>query len=774
VTTNDQDEPPVDSFAPSAEPAGVDDRRKAARERILAIAGDMRSSFAEGRRVLSFGGYLDLFASHPARYGRSAAEYVRDMFAYYGTESLERPWGKLTRFRLFDAPWSAEETTSAREPELVGHEELQTHLFRALSNFAREGRANRLVLMHGPNGSAKSTAASCILRALEHYSHQESGALYRFHWIFPSRRTSRGSIGFGGGAPADLPDSYAHLEDSEVDARLVMELRDHPLFLIPGPRRRELLAELWDGANVSHEPSDWIARGELSHKNKQIFEALLTEYEGSLEDVLRHVQVERYFISRRYRVGAVTIGPEMSVDAGERQVTADRSLAALPKSLQSTTLFEAHGELVEASGGVLEFSDLLKRPLDAFRYLQITLETGQVSLSQQTLFTNVVMVGSANEIHMAAFREHPEYGSFRGRLELMRVAYLMSYHDERRIYDRQIVPQLRGHVAPHTTTAAAEFAVLSRMRRPESDEYDAPLKAIVEGLTAEEKMDLYADGKAPERLENEERKLLRANIGNIYRETENEVDYEGRIGVSPRVIRTLLLDASQNPEYGYVSPFALLKELDELCKRTAEFEWLKLKPLSGGFHDHEDFRQVVRKRLLDRIEVDARNASGLIEDVQYADLFRRYINHVSAWVKKEKVRNPVTGKDEDPDESLMKEVESLLDVKGEPKDHRDMIISMVAAWAIDNPGNEPSIDIIFPDHVSHLRRAAYQRRRKPFAALLEDVITLVRDEGSGLTPTRREGAEQMVKRMEDVGYEPVSAADAISALIRDRYSDLVG
>lgn len=774
MSVNETDEPAVDSFAPSAEPAGVDRRRKAARDRVLDIAGHMKSSFAEGRRVLSFGEYLDLFASHPARYGRSAVEYVRDMFAYYGTEVIDRPWGEHTRFRLFDAPWSSEEDGPTREPELIGHEELQTQMFRALSNFAREGRANRLVLMHGPNGSAKSTAAGCILRALEHYSHQDSGALYRFHWIFPSQRTSRGAIGFGGGAPAELPESYAHLEDSDVDARLVMELRDHPLFLIPGVRRRQLLAELWDEAGVSSEPSDWLSRGELSHKNKQIFEALLTEYEGSLEDVLRHVQVERYFISRRYRVGAVTIGPEMSVDAGERQVTADRSLAALPKSLQSTTLFEAHGELVDAAGGVLEFSDLLKRPLDAFRYLQITLETGQVSLSQQTVFTNVVMIGSANEIHMAAFREHPEYGSFRGRLELMRVSYLLSHHDERKIYDRQIVPQLRGHVAPHTTTAAAEFAVLSRMRRPDPSEYDSPLKEIVEGLTAEEKMDLYADGKAPHRLSNDERKLLKANIGRIYHETESAADYEGRVGVSPRVIRTMLLDAAQNVEHGYVSAFALLKEMDELCKRTAEFEWLKLKPLSGGFHDHEDFRQVVRKRLLNRIESDARDASGLIEEIQYADLFRRYINHVSAWVKGEKIRNPVTGKDEDPDENMMKEVETLLDVKAEPKDHRDMIISMFAAWAIDHPGSEASIDAIFPDHVRHLRSAAYERRRKPFASLLRDVVTLVRDEGAGLTPSRREEAEQVVERMVAMGYESESVADAFSALIRERYGDLVG
>jgi len=87
-------------------------------------------------------------------------------------------------------------------------------------------------------------------------------------------------------------------------------------------------------------------------------------------------RVERYFISRRYRVGAVTIGPQLSVDAAERQITMDRSLQSLPPSLQAVTLYEAKGELIDAAGGVLEFSDLLKRPLDAFKYLQLSIETG--------------------------------------------------------------------------------------------------------------------------------------------------------------------------------------------------------------------------------------------------------------------------------------------------------------------------------------------------------------------------------------------------------------
>ena len=164
-------------------------------------------------------------------------------------------------------------------------------------------------------------------------------------------------------------------------------------------------------SGATEPPSDWILRGQLSHKSQQVFEALLSSYHGSYIEVLKHVQVERYFISRRYRVGAVTIGPQLSVDAMERQITMDRSLQSLPPSLQAVTLYEAKGELVDAAGGVLEFSDLLKRPLDAFKYLQLSIETGEVALAAQNVQLNCVMMGSANELHLDAFREHAEFAS---------------------------------------------------------------------------------------------------------------------------------------------------------------------------------------------------------------------------------------------------------------------------------------------------------------------------------------------------------------------------
>src|ERR1051325_12235018 len=76
-----------------------------------------------------------------------------------------------------------------------------------------------------------------------------------------------------------------------------------------------------------------MLEGELCHKCRQIYAALLQSYNGDVLKVLRHVQVERFYISRRYMIGAVTVEPQMSVDADYRQGTSDKSHGARPGAL---------------------------------------------------------------------------------------------------------------------------------------------------------------------------------------------------------------------------------------------------------------------------------------------------------------------------------------------------------------------------------------------------------------------------------------------------------
>src|SRR5262245_27389284 len=141
----------------------------------------------------------------------------------------------------------------------------------------------------------------------------------------------------------------------------------------------------------------------------------------------------------------------------------DRSLASLPPALQSLTLYETQGELVDGNRGVIDFADLLKRPLEAYKYLLTTVETGRVSLDVASLELDSVFVGSSNEGYLAAFKEVPEFQSFKGRMELVRVPYLLDYRIEQRIYDAQIRAahlETDKHVAPHVAWVAALWAVL--------------------------------------------------------------------------------------------------------------------------------------------------------------------------------------------------------------------------------------------------------------------------------------------------------------------------
>ena len=750
---------------------------------IESIADEVERRFSSGRLLLSFTEYLDLFAQDPIRQTRDASRYLRDVFDHFGTTQVEYPFGKYTRFNLFDLPWEKKGATGLPRGALVGQEAVQGEVYRALSNFAREGRPGRLLLLHGPNGSAKSTLVSCLMRAMENYSMQPEGALYRFHWVFPSQKTMRGSLGFSSreaasSAHADSS-TYAHLADDQIDAKIALEVRDHPLFLVPVEERRTLLERSYKawakktGQNPE-PPNEWILRGQLSHKAQQVFEALLASYHGSYREVLKHVQVERYFISQRYRVGAVTLGPQMSIDAGERQLTADRSLAALPPSLQALTLYEVKGELVDAAGGILEFSDLLKRPLDTFKYLQLSIETGEVSLTQQNVLLNCVMLASANEVHLDAFREHPEFASFRGRIELIRTPYLLNAQSERAIYESQITPQVRRHVAPHSTEIAAMFAVLTRMRKPSPDRFGRALGAAVAGLTALEKMDLYAQGRVPERLDPDAQKILRANIELLYSESEAYPIYEGRIGASPREIRVAMLDAAQSTKFQCLSPLAVLEELEQLCQRRTEFEWLQQDPLGGGYHDTKQFLESLQARLLDDWEHELYASSGLVDEHQYVDLFERYVQHVSVWVKKERIRNKVTGAYEEPDEKLMHEVEKLLDTKGEASEARQAMISAIAAWALDHPGAKVDTATVFPHFLKRMREAIYDGKRAEVAGLARDVVLLVRDEGVGLNDERKKNAQKCIDELTTrYGYCPHCAADAASATLRRRFGDLV-
>src|SRR3954454_10655855 len=107
---------PAETRKDLPEPAEAAERMSRALADLDRIASDIETRFKAGRRVLSFREYLEIFAEDPACHGRDAATYTRDMFDYYGTTFVDRPWGKSKRYRVFDLPW--EEKGESRDVEL--------------------------------------------------------------------------------------------------------------------------------------------------------------------------------------------------------------------------------------------------------------------------------------------------------------------------------------------------------------------------------------------------------------------------------------------------------------------------------------------------------------------------------------------------------------------------------------------------------------------------------------------------------------------------------
>ncbi|MCZ6602703.1 MAG: serine protein kinase PrkA, partial [Planctomycetota bacterium] len=393
-----------------------------------------RNAFREGERIRSFASYMKDLTEDTYRFSRGSAQYVRDMFDYYGSEERKSMGEKVTRHLLFDAPFDD------GKDQVFGQEVVQSKIYRNLANFAREGTAHRLILLHGPNGSSKTSMVRLIFRGLEHYSRQPEGVLYAISWIFPKKDVSAAKLGFGSKGRISSPrensayPSFAYLTGDEIATQIPCEQKDPPFFLLPLKERERLLKAAMERDAYPEESPLHFLEGMLCQKCKSIYENLLNAYQGDWIRVAQHVRVERIFISQRYRTGAVTVEPQMHVDAGIRQLTTDASLSELPASLQTLPLFLTFGDLVDANPGIIEYSDLLKRPIEMNRYLLGTSEKGTVNLECQTVYLNLVMMGTSNEKQLDALKQTPDFTSFRGRLAFVQTPYILEASKEAQIY----------------------------------------------------------------------------------------------------------------------------------------------------------------------------------------------------------------------------------------------------------------------------------------------------------------------------------------------------
>ena len=199
-------------------------------ELLGVVAENVKKEFKEQRFILSYDEYLDVFYKKPKQLIRNSAQYMVDMFQYFGIGEIKNGHAQTQKsFSLF------EKNKGKSKPTIIGQEEAHESIYRILEQFVRQGKVDKLILLHGPNGSSKSSTAESIANSLEEYSKSDEGAVYKFNWIFPTDKIgyeglgdAKGNkhIGFGDAALGkNGKKSFAHLEDEEVLCKIDSEMK---------------------------------------------------------------------------------------------------------------------------------------------------------------------------------------------------------------------------------------------------------------------------------------------------------------------------------------------------------------------------------------------------------------------------------------------------------------------------------------------------------------------------------------------------------------------
>ena len=125
----------------------------------------------------SFAEYLDIVREHP-EVTRTAYQRLYDMILSHGTEEVYEHKEKITRYKLFT------DFASQHDDGIYGLDRSLQNLVNCFKSAAKGyGTERRVLLLHGPVGSSKSTIARLLKHGLERYSASDAGAVYTLGWV---------------------------------------------------------------------------------------------------------------------------------------------------------------------------------------------------------------------------------------------------------------------------------------------------------------------------------------------------------------------------------------------------------------------------------------------------------------------------------------------------------------------------------------------------------------------------------------------------------------
>ncbi|MEM8835229.1 MAG: serine protein kinase [Planctomycetota bacterium] len=591
----------------------------------------------------SFDDYLGIVERTPG-VARNAYQRLYDMIMSYGSEDYRLFRQDMTRYHFFSDPF---------DHGADGIFGLDRQLMKLVDVFrsAAEGYGTdrRILLLHGPVGSSKSTIARLLKKGLQHYSRTDEGAVYSFSWLLDEN--------------CGVTPSGSHAGEAVRDFQFASPMHEDPLVLVPQEARADLLHRI----NARFEPQHYSGKirlyGEPDPFSRRVLADLMRFYDGDWSKAMRHVRVRRIALSEKDRVGIGTFQPKDEKNQDSTELTGDINYRKIAQfgSDSDPRAFNFDGELCIANRGICEFIEVLK--LDV-AFLYDLLGASQERLIKPKKFAQTyideVIIGHTNEPEYKKLQSNELMEAFRDRTIRIDVPYNIRLDDEVKIYQKDFGSDRvkNMHVAPHTLEVAAMWAVLTRL--------DEPKKA---GVTLLQKMKLY-NGKSIQGLTEDSVKELR-----------EEAPREGMGGISPRYVQDKIsntLVSAQAREERQINPFMVINELESGLSHhsliTDDDTRTRYKELLAG----------VMGEYEDTIKGEVQRAISADEEA-IKRLCSNYIDNVRAYTQKEKVQNRYTGKDEEPDERLMRSIEEKIDIPESRKDDfRHEIMNYIGALALDD------------------------------------------------------------------------------------------
>ncbi|MBY0032145.1 MULTISPECIES: serine/threonine protein kinase PrkA [Bacillus] len=503
-------------------------------------------------------------------------------------------------------------------------------------------------------------------------------------------------------------EAYSLTDNGAVYAIKGCPMHEDPLHLIPHHLRDDFYREY--GIRIE---------GSLSPLNVMRLEE---EYGGRIEDV----KVERIFFSEDKRTGIGTFSPSdpKSQDIADLTGSIDFSTIAEYGSESDPRAYRFDGELNKANRGMMEFQEMLKCDEKFLWHLLSLTQEGNFKAGRFALISaDELVVAHTNETEYRSFIANKKNEALQSRIIVMPVPYNLKVSEEERIYEKMISESDVSdvHIAPHTLKVAAMFSILTRLKEPNRSDIDLV-----------KKMRLY-DGESVEGYNSVD-----------LEDMKKEFHDEGMSGIDPRYVINRISSTIIRKNMESINSLDVLRSLKEGLDQhpsiSAEDKERYMNFISAARKEYDDIaKKEVQKAFVYSYEESAKT------------LMDNYLDNVEAYCNKNKLRDPLTGEEMNPDEKLMRSIEEQIGIsENAKKAFREEILIRISAYA--RKGKRF-------DYNSHERlREAIQKK---LFADLKDVVKI--------TTSTKTPDEQQLKKVNEVvarlidehGYNSTSANELL-------------